>query len=1104
MCRNIQAIPQSNGTFLLNRKPSSRIPFVQVNAIYPDPDGETTWFASADGLMGYDTNLEKNHHLPFQALIREVVVNGMPLVYDAEELKYKDSTGDYGKDNFPVFPYKDRNLRFEFAAPFFEGETETMYQYFLKGYDNDWSAWTKETKKDYTNLGSGLHVFRVRARNIYGKISSEAAFQFKVLPPWYLAWWAFSVYAAAALLIMYLVVKWRSWKLELEKQKLEHIINERTEKINRQNLQLQEQAKQLKELNEVKSNFFANISHEFRTPLTLIMGPLEQILSGKPDKEMETKANLMLRNSRRLLNLINQLLDLAKFESGKMQLEALQQDIVPFLKNIVMCFQSLATQNEVSLSFHGQEDNIDIYLDPGKIETIITNLLANAFNCLSSGGRITVSVRRGGATGIFPAGCVEISVRDTGPGIPKDQLPHIFDRFYRGTGSQGADRKGSGIGLALSKDLVELHHGEIQVKSSCPDDHTRGTEFIIRLPTGKNHLQPGEIVDEGDTGQSTVFKEPSEPSPGIKLNKSFCGGAQGGFSARLFQKAPPLVLVVEDNPIERLFIKVTLEDQFNVIEAADGKEGILRAKEIIPDLIVSDIIMPVLDGYELCRTLKQDVLTSHIPIVLLTAKGSEESVLQGLEAGADDYITKPFSKSLLAARAGNLLELRRQLQLERKNRMTLQPEKITVSPIDDEFYKKLQDTVETHLSDPDFNVEALSRVLMMSQATLYRKIHALTGQNPTSFIRTYRIKRAAQLLKAKAGNVTGVADKVGFLDKSYFARCFKEQFHCSPSDIRSSGVSGPINEDTESREESNEHNRRVNSRELSDVRQFDAFPAGTVHLKKPSVGSKGLIGPPCHGAPGRGQEIILLVEDNDDARHYIRESLEPGYRVVEAADGGEGIARAVEVVPDLVISDIMMPEVDGYELCRVLKKDVCTSHIPVVLLTAKVSEESIIRGLETGADDYITKPFNTKILQTRIKNLIGLRSHLQKSRNREMALLPGKISESKIDREFMKELNAVIEKNLSDPEFNVDRLAKKLYVSRNTLHKKILAITGETPTEFIRWHRLKRGAQLLGSNFGSVLEVAFEVGFSSSSYFAKCFKEMFHRSPTDYQVSKAK
>jgi len=545
---------------------------------------------------------------------------------------------------------------------------------------------------DYPDLDPGFYTFRVRARNVYGHLSSEDVFQFKILPPWYRTWWAFLCYTLGFFLVIYLAVKWRSRKLEHEKKHLEQIIHERTKEIGEKNQQLEkqtnqlkDQSEQLKEMDKVKSRFFANISHEFRTPLTLIMGPLEQILSNNPGKEMEGKANLMLRNSRRLLNLINQLLELAKFESGKMKLEASPQDIVPFVKNIVLCFESLALQKKVALTFQGKEEQMPVYLDPEKLEIIITNLLSNAFKYLPAGGKVTVLVRRAVGTDSFPFGSVEISVRDTGPGIPGDQLPYIFDRFYRGTGSQGSDRKGTGIGLALSKDLVALHHGEIHVQSSCRDDHTRGTEFIIRLPLGKEHLQPGEIADPGDAGSIPQESTPpalthtytypvdhdAPPQPETDKNN---------------KKQIPIILVVEDNPIERLFIKVTLENQFNVIEAADGLEGILRAKEIIPDLIVSDIIMPVIDGYELCRRLKKDILTSHIPIILLTARGSEESVLQGLETGADDYITKPFSKSLLVARAGNLLELRRQLQIgSERIRMTFQPENITVSPMDDEI-----------------------------------------------------------------------------------------------------------------------------------------------------------------------------------------------------------------------------------------------------------------------------------------------------------------------------------------------------------------------------------------------------------------------------------
>ncbi|MCP5104257.1 MAG: response regulator [bacterium] len=830
-----------------------------------------------------------------------------------------------------------------------------------------------------------------------------------------------------------------------------------------------ERTRELEEMDKAKSRFFANISHEFRTPLTLIMGPLEQILSDNPQKEMKAKARLMLRNSQRLLNLINQLLELARLDSGKMKLEVSEQNIVPFLRNIVMCFESLAAQNKLDLIFNNEDENMPVYFDTEKLEKIITNLLSNAFKYTSAEGSITVTVRKDAGTGGFPSGCVEISVRDTGTGIPGNQLPHIFDRFYRVEGGHEHKHKGSGIGLALIKELVELHHGEIDVRSSCREDHNRGTEFFLRLPMGDEHFEPGEIVEiveiAAPEDQLPVRKEPSpayiytseeveEEDVPDESTEAAAGGPPTG------KEKKSLILVVDDNPDVRIYIKGALEPRFKVVEAADGKEGILRAKEILPDLIVSDVMMPETDGYELCRVLKKDILTSHIPIILLTARVSEESVLEGLETGADDYITKPFSTSVLTVRVGNLIELRRRLQLERKNRMAFLPEDIPVSPMDDEFYKKLQDTVETHLSDPDFNVEALSRVLQMSQATLYRKVQALTGKSPTLFIRIYRLKRAAQLLGAGVGSVSQVAVKAGFSAPSYFAKCFKEQFHRLPSELLP-----------------------------ADGNDSDNVMAETA-------------APPLE-APLQGKEVILVVEDSEDARNYIRESLETDYRVVEAVDGGEGIARALEIIPDLIISDVMMPGTDGYELCGALKKDVRTSHIPIVLLTARATEASMIRGLETGADDYVTKPFNTNILHARIKNLIALRRFLQQKRNREMALLPAKVSESKIDEKFMKELDAVIAKNLSETEFNVDQLAKKLYMSSATLYRKIQALTGEVPSEYIRSFRLRRAARLFKNNFGSVTEVAFEVGFSSRTYFTRCFKEKFHQLPSVFMASES-
>jgi signal transduction histidine kinase/CheY-like chemotaxis protein/ligand-binding sensor domain-containing protein len=783
--RILQAIPQPEvqvRTCVINRKAFLRIPPTQVNAIYPDPDGNITWFASNDGLIRYDTTIKKDYDYDFSTLIRRVVINGKP-VFDG----YK--TGNDSKSIFPIIDYKDRNLRFEFAAPFFEDESATQYQYLLQGYDTDWSTWTKETRKDYTNLDSGSHTFRVRAKNVYENLSREAIFEFKVLPPWYQTWWAFSIYAIAAFFMVFFIVKWRSWKLEKEKQRLERIIKERTKEIEEKN-------EQLEEMDKVKSRFFANISHEFRTPLTLIKGPLEQMLSQPRDdeseKEQKKKLKLMLRNSQRLLHLINQLLDLSKIDSGKMKLVCSQQNIVPFLKGIFASFEILADQNELDLQFHTEEENITLYFDPGKLEKVLYNLLSNAVKFTPPGGRITVTVTKNAAgDDHFPAGFVDISVSDTGIGIPDSQKAHIFDHFYQVDVSLSHERKhkGSGIGLALTKELVSLHHGEIHVRSS--EGKESGTEFILRLPMGKEHLKPDEIIT--DSGAESFFEKvrPDE-IPALYMVKTEKEGENAGDEVERIEEIDieseaqekNIILVVEDSADVRTYIRSALEPLHTVVEAADGLEGIKKAEEIIPDLIISDIMMPEADGYELCRTLKKDVKTSHIPVILLTAKASEENIIEGLETGADDYITKPFNTKILCARIKNLVDLRSQLQMNLDREMTLQPAEISVSIIDKEFIKDLQTVINKNLSDPDFNVEDLGKKLYMSRATIYRKINALSGKSPTEFIKSYRLKRAAQLLKSKFGSVTEVAFEVGFASRTYFTKCFKEKFHQLPSEFQ--------------------------------------------------------------------------------------------------------------------------------------------------------------------------------------------------------------------------------------------------------------------------------------------------------------------------------
>jgi signal transduction histidine kinase/DNA-binding response OmpR family regulator len=792
--RTHMAKTQSDGSYVIHSKPFLRFQRYIRQKFYQDPNEDIIWMAGKGCLLRYDTTIKKNYNYDFPTLIRRVLSNGN-LVFDG----YKIDIGNESKSKHscPLIAYKDRSLHFEFAAPFFEAEAQTQYQCLLEGYEKDWSEWNRRFRKDYTNLDSGLYTFRVRAKNVYGHLGSEAVFQFKILLPWYRKWWAVLSYAFLLFMIAYLVIKWRHFlKLEKEKQMLEQTVKERTQEINNKNQQLEEQSGKLKEIDILKSRFFASISHEFRTPLTLIMGPLEQMLSGDIDNERKRKKELtmMLRNSQRLLSLINQLLELSKFESGKVKLQVSWQNVISFLKGTVNSFEPVANKNELDLTFHAEEENITLYFDPEKLEEVIFNLLSNAVKFTPAGGKITIMAQKNPTKEAnFPSGWLEISVYDTGPGIPMEQLAHIFNRFYQSDSTCEHHQKGSGIGLAIVKELVNLHHGQIAVHSR----EGEGTKFIIRLPMGDSHLKPGEIVHH--LRKSYKHKSHKE-IPAIHMIEKE-GDIPADFEAEitdnietsgtekdieLESQQKSIILVVEDSADFRDYIRGALEPLYTVVEAKDGRKGIQEAQKIIPDLIISDIMMPEVDGYALCRVLKNDINTCHIPIILLTAKASEESIIQGLETGTDDYIIKPFSTKILCARIKNLIDLRHQLQEKRKKQMMLQPAEISVSSMDEEFYKELQEVIEKNLSESEFNVEELGKKLYMSRTTLYRKVMALVGETPLQFIRSYRLKRAAQLLKANFGNVTEVAVEVGFCNMAHFTQCFKEQFHQLPSTFQES------------------------------------------------------------------------------------------------------------------------------------------------------------------------------------------------------------------------------------------------------------------------------------------------------------------------------
>lgn len=765
--RNYRAVPGPGNAFVIEEGPLRRIPIIQTNEIFPDPDGRNIWFGGVEGLIRYESASEIRWDKEFPTIIRKVFVNDSIPVFGIYKNDLKAPV------SIPKFPFKERNISFQCGALFFEKESAALFRYKLDGYDSDWSEWTSESRKHYTNLDAGGYTFHVQAKNVYDVIGKEDNFSFRVLPPWYLTWWAFVLYGIGLLLAFNYAVKWRSRQVIREKEKLERVVEERT-------LQLKEQSEKLKEMDRIKSRFFANISHEFRTPLTLIVSPLEQMLHRDRDETQKKSYRLMLRNAQQLLTLINRLLELARIDSGKMKLHTAYQNIVTLLKSVVTAFREAARQKRLTLDFQCEKEEILLYFDLEKLEEVMYNLLSNAVKFTPPGGRITVSVS-------LEPRHVRLSVKDTGTGIPEEQLGHVFDRFFQAGLTKDKTGQGTGIGLSLTKELISLHRGEIEVHSG----EERGTDFVIRLPFGKDHLSDEEIEAAPTTTSDRDIRkeiaamalETEDENGGLPERKETAAASEEGEKIS--------ILVVEDHDDMRKHIHNMLEPHYTVIEAVDGKEGIGKAKEFMPDLIISDVMMPGIDGYQLCRTLKEEIKTCHIPIVLLTARASEDSVVKGLETGADDYVAKPFNEKMLRVRLKNLIDLRRQMQLKIQREKMLLPSEIPVTSQDDQFLKEFQAVIEKNLDDPDFNIEVLGKKLLIGRGTLFRKIQALTGETPNQFIQSYRLERGAQLLRENYGNVTEVAMAVGFSSPQYFSKCFREKFHQSPKAFQASETKNP-------------------------------------------------------------------------------------------------------------------------------------------------------------------------------------------------------------------------------------------------------------------------------------------------------------------------
>jgi DNA-binding response OmpR family regulator/nitrogen-specific signal transduction histidine kinase len=560
------------------------------------------------------------------------------------------------------------------------------------------------------------------------------------------------------------------------------------------------ETEKLQEIDHMKSRFFANISHEFRTPLTLILGPLSEMLMKKGEPSEKQGLKLMERSARRLQQLINQLLDLSKLESGKMILQVQETELLSFINRIVQSFESQAKIKRINLSFSTELKFAYAWIDNEKMENIMNNLLSNAFKFTNKGGRIEVGIKNiplnppsEADFTISPLegelqGGVCITVSDTGRGIPLDNQDHIFDRFYQVDDSYSKDEEGSGIGLALTKELVDLHLGRIEVKSEVGI----GSTFSIYLPLGKEHLRPEQVIESKT--EKTDEEISLTDSPCLAVGQAFEEGVREMSATELPQEdytrrvtegvseSRHLLLVVEDNSDMRLYIRGNLENDYEIVEAEDGDAGYKVCIKSLPDLIISDVMMPKMDGFEFCQKVKSDERTSHIPLILLTARAEMTDKLGGLDQGADDYLTKPFNVIELRTRIRNILEQRRRLHTRFQREAATQPREIAVSSLDEQFLNRALNIIERHMDEPGFEVTNFAREMGISRAHLYNKLEALTGQSAKEFIRTVRLKRGAQLIRKKAGNISQIAYEVGFNNPSYFSHCFCSQFGLSPSE----------------------------------------------------------------------------------------------------------------------------------------------------------------------------------------------------------------------------------------------------------------------------------------------------------------------------------
>ena len=646
----------------------------------------------------------------------------------------------------------------EFAAVNFFNPNKVKYQYMMEGFDRAWlNADNAIRKATYTNLDAGDYVFKVRAFNSEGLWNPDyITLKIKVLPPFWKSTPAYIIY-----LMLFIGTLLFIRRRGIQKIRREFAVEKEKEEEKLLIEQERQEVKRMHELDQLKIKFLTNVSHEFRTPLSLIIAPVDKMFS-HADSEQKQQLNVIKRNARRLLNLVNQLLDFRKMEVHELKLHCKPGDIVRFIKEISLSFTDIATEKGIGFAFDSEAETLISSFDHDKIERILFNLLSNAFKFTPRGGHVSVLLNILDEESSAELRLFEIKVIDTGIGIPSEKHNKVFERFFQHDIPESLINQGSGIGLSITREFVRMHGGEITVESE--PDH--GACFIIRLPMPVESNLEITFIDNENEPEELNPLQIAEDNEKLKHQ---------------YANKKPMVLLVEDNDDFRFYLKDNLRDAFFIIEASNGKEGWQKALSQHPDIMVSDISMPEMDGIALCRKMKSDQRTSHIPIILLTALTGEEEQLKGLKIGANDYMTKPFNFEILLSKIKNLLILQDSFKRTYKKQMNVHMQEDDIQSEDEKLLRKIVEYIEQNISNDNLSVEELSRHMNMSRGSLYSKVLLITGKSPVEFIRSIRLKKAVYLLENSQLTISQISYEVGFNTPKYFAKLFKGEYNILPS-----------------------------------------------------------------------------------------------------------------------------------------------------------------------------------------------------------------------------------------------------------------------------------------------------------------------------------